>query len=113
MSVLIYRPRLTKNIKRFGRFSKEIKSRLTNKGIIVDVVNDAKKSICLQQMRNHETIIIIGHGDDGVIYHRLHRQMTKKQSLISKYDIVQKNTNVLSAIRGKKIIAIALSLIHI
>lgn len=107
MGVLIYRTRLTKNIKRFGKFGLDLKRRLCTKGIAIDIVNDAKKDICLNQMQEYETIVIIAHGDNDKIYHRLHKTISKTQTLISNFQIHQKDQKVISAIQGKKIIAIS------
>lgn len=99
MSISIYRNILNREMKRFGRFGKIIVEEVGLHGISIKLVYNAIKEVCLKEMLDSETLIIISHGSSNSIYHRLGHGKMDDQILLEK-----KN---LRHLKGKKIIAIS------
>ncbi len=107
MAVAIYRNRLNEEMKRFGKFSIDIKNELTKKGKDVQIIFSDSKNKCLQEIGKYETVIIITHGSKDALYHKYDHKYANHQILIGKREILNNNQDVLSALKDKKIIAIS------
>lgn len=107
MSTIFYRTRLNKEMKRFGKFSKDIVRSLNQNGHNIQMVFDPQRGNCVSAIQGHDTIIFIAHGNDDVIYHRYSKRQGKIQPLISHLLIRQQHQPTLSLLYNKKVIAIS------
>lgn len=110
MSVLIYRNILNNEIKSLAKIGKIIHEDLEPKGINISTIYDPRKKNCLDEMKNHDTIIFITHGSDDTMFHRyVHTKNSHKhhQSLINSSSINALEPDILDAIKGKKIVSIS------
>lgn len=106
MSIAILRNKLNKEIKRFGKFSKTIAQDMNSRNIPVDVIFEQKKSICLSKIKKYDTIVIITHGNDDVLYHKYDFKLGHHQDLINS-KLINNSVELQNTFKNKKIIAIS------
>lgn len=99
MSIGIYRNILNREMKRFGKFGKNIVTNLNGNNIEAELIFTPKLNNCLTKIRKHETIVFITHGSAENIYHKFDLKNSQHQVLIGK--------NNISILKGKKVIAIS------
>ncbi|PCN43181.1 hypothetical protein B9C88_17170 [Brevibacillus laterosporus] len=99
MAIAFYRNILNAEMKNFGRFSKRVTETLVREGQEVNVIFDPKKDYCLEQIKKHETIIIISHGSADTIFHKYDHSNEMHQILLNRDNI--------GILQDKKVIAIS------
>jgi hypothetical protein len=99
MSISIYRNILNSEMKRFGKFGKILTEELLDKGISINLVYNAIKKVCLEEMLVTDTLIFITHGSSHAIFHRFGHGKTNDQILLNKENV--------DCLKGKKVIAIS------
>ncbi|GGH11322.1 hypothetical protein [Paenibacillus segetis] len=98
MSIVFYRNRLNREMKRFGKFSRLIVGNLEEHHPVSMIYNPYKQK-CLEEMSTHETIILITHGSPNELYHKYDHKNNDHQVLLNK-----DNAHLL---KGKKVISIS------
>lgn len=106
MTVAFCRNKVNKEVKKIGKFSKEVVLRLKSQGIRADIVYEDKRDTCLNLFKDYGTLIIIAHGDENTIYHKYHVDWSRRQPLLNT-ELINKDNQMMDGIKDKKIIAIS------
>lgn len=81
MAVVFFRNQLDSNMKRFGKFSKNIVERFP-RGQKVKIVYSPKKIDYILSLTPKDTFVIIAHGSSKEIYHRFIKHGAIHQNLL-------------------------------
>ncbi|MGT2949982.1 hypothetical protein BU202_01490 [Streptococcus cuniculi] len=81
MAVVFFRNQLDANMKRFGKFSKNIVQRLSTSHN-VRMVYSSRKIDYISSLNPRDTFVIISHGSSKEIYHRFKKSGVSHQNLL-------------------------------